>query len=66
MSCPGSHPTPRTPLLTAAEVASILHLSLRTVRRLIASNELETVRIGRSIRVQERALQGFIAQRARR
>ena len=66
MSCPGSHPTPRTPLLTAAEVADILHLSLRTVRRLIASNELETIRIGRSIRVQDNVLHAFIAQRARR
>lgn len=62
----GRNPPLTTPLLTAAEVASILHLSLRTVRRLIASNELETVRIGRSIRVQDNVLHAFIAQRARR
>lgn len=54
------------PLLSAAEIAVILHVSLRTVRRFIASNELEAVRIGRSVRVQESALQAFIERSARR
>ncbi len=55
-----------TALLTASEVAVILHVSLRMVRRLIASNELKAVRIGRSVRVQESVLEAFIAQGARR
>ena len=66
MSAPSPHPTSANPLLTASEVAVILHVSLRTVRRLIASNELEVVRIGRSVRVQASVLQAFIAKGARR
>jgi excisionase family DNA binding protein len=55
-----------TALLTATEVAGILHVSLRTVRRLIASHELEAVRFGRSVRVQECVLRSFIELGARR
>lgn len=55
-----------TALLTASEVADMLHVSLRTVRRLIASNELEALRIGRCVRVQDSVLQAFIAKGARR
>lgn len=55
-----------TALLTAAEVADILHVSLRTVRRLIASHALEAVRFGRSVRVQESVLRSFIDRSARR
>ncbi len=40
------------PLLTPAEVTRLLNVSLRTVRRLIASGDLPVVRIGRSIRIR--------------
>jgi excisionase family DNA binding protein len=66
MSAPSPPPTLANPLLTASEVAVILHVSLRTVRRLITSNELEAVRIGRSVRVQDSVLQAFIERSARR
>lgn len=66
MSAPSVPPISANPLLTASEVAVILHVSLRTVRRLIASNELEAVRIGSSVRVQDSVLQAFIAKGTRR
>ena len=48
------------PLLTAAEVAKILRLSVRSVRRLIAENELHVVRVGRSVRVRPEDLRSFL------
>lgn len=65
MSAPSVPPISANPLLTASEVAVTLHVSLRTVRRLIASNELEAVQIGRSVRVQNSVLQAFIERSAR-
>ena len=65
MSAPSVPPISANPLLTAAEVGVILHVSLRTVRRLIASNELEAVQIGRCVRVQNSVLQAFIERSAR-
>jgi len=49
-----------TPLLTVAEVAIYLHVSTRTVRRLIDSKELQAIRIGRAVRVSEEALTCFL------
>lgn len=66
MSAPSVPPISANPLLTTSEVADLLHVSLRTVRRLIASNELEAVRIGRCVRVQDSVLQAFIERSARR
>lgn len=54
------------PLLSAKEVAQRLNLSLRTVRRLIASGALATIRIGSSVRISEADLQAFVAASARR
>lgn len=56
----------RAPLMSAADVAHRLKMSLRTIRRKIALNELEVIRFGRTVRVAETALQAFIATRARR
>jgi excisionase family DNA binding protein len=47
-------------LLTAAEVAGILQLSVRTVRRLIAEEGLRVVRIGRAVRVRGEDLRSFL------
>ena len=66
MSTPSPNKPALNPLLTATEVACMLHVSLRTVRRLIASHELPAVRIGRSVRVQDRVIQAFIEKDARR
>jgi excisionase family DNA binding protein len=38
------------PLLTVTEVAAVLNVSARTIRRLAASGSLQTVRIGRAVR----------------
>jgi excisionase family DNA binding protein len=45
------------PLLTAPQVAELLNISPRTVRRLIARGELAVVRIGRSVRIRAAALE---------
>lgn len=50
----------RASLLTAAETAGILHVSLRSVRRLIADGKLPIVRVGRLVRVRPGALAALI------
>ena len=52
--------TSRAPLLTAAEVAEQLNVSLRSVRRMIADGRLPFVRIGRSVRIRPEALEAMI------
>jgi excisionase family DNA binding protein len=51
-------PSPR--MLTAHEVADRLHVSLRTVRRLIAQEKLAMIRIGRTVRIAPEALAALI------
>ena len=48
------------PLLTAAEAAVTLNLSVRSVRRLIADKRLPIVRIGRAVRIRPEALAALI------
>jgi len=48
------------PLLTVADVAKILRLSMRSVRRLIAENKLCVIRIGRAVRVRPQDLNAFL------
>ena len=50
-------------LYTAAEVAEILHVSERQVRRQIKSGELPHYKIGTAIRVSRADLEAFLAQR---
>ena len=57
--------TETTPLsdvrfLTVAEVASIMRVSKMTVYRLVHSGELEAIRVGRSFRVPEQAVQDYL------
>lgn len=40
------------PLLTIADVASVLKVSERTVRRLIQAGRLASVSVGRSVRIR--------------
>ncbi len=53
--------TTRPRFLTVAEVASELRVSTMTVYRLIHSDELQAVKVGRSYRVPEVALDRFLA-----
>jgi excisionase family DNA binding protein len=47
-------------LLTANEAADTLHVSLRTVRRLIANKKLPIVRVGRAVRIRPEVLAALI------
>jgi excisionase family DNA binding protein len=46
--------------LTVAEVARIMRVSKMTVYRLVHSGELSAIRVGRSYRVPERAVQDYL------
>jgi excisionase family DNA binding protein len=56
-------PRSRAPLLTAAEVAEFLNMSVRSVRRMLADGRLPFVRIGRSVRVRSEALEAMIERK---
>ena len=45
--------------LTVAEVATIMRVSKMTVYRLVHSGELEAIRVGRSFRVPEEAVNQY-------
>lgn len=47
-------------LLTIDEVAVHLRVSTRTVRRLIASGDLQASKIGRSVRVSRAAVEAML------
>ncbi|XZE20284.1 helix-turn-helix transcriptional regulator [Pirellulaceae bacterium SH449] len=50
-------------LITIQEVASLLRLSVRSVRRLISRGDLsEPLKIGRSVRWKKRTIQEWIDQ----
>ena len=51
-------------LHTIEDVARILQISVSSVRLMIKENKLETLRIGRQIRISESALNDFIARQA--
>jgi|GEM_PF-2567371 len=44
------------------EAAQRLNVSVRSVWRLIAEKAIEVVRVGRTVRIDERAIEKFIAQ----
>jgi excisionase family DNA binding protein len=43
-------------LMTVNEVADLLQISIRQVRRLVANHQLEAIQIGRSVRIRPEAL----------
>jgi excisionase family DNA binding protein len=55
-------PTPLSDVrfLTVAEVATIMRVSKMTVYRLVHSGELEAIRVGRSFRVPEAAVNQYL------
>ena len=52
---------PRVRYLTVAEVADVMRVSKMTVYRLVHSGELPAVRVGRSFRVPQDALDLYLA-----
>ncbi len=46
--------------MTVAEVAKVMRVSKMTVYRLVHSGELPSVRVGRSFRVPEKAVQEYL------
>ena len=61
----GTTQEPPAPFLTVKEVASLLKVSVRTLRRHIAAGALSVVRIGRLIRVPREAIVAFITAKDR-
>ncbi len=51
-------------LLTAQEAADILSLSYRTIKRLIAGNEIPHIRINRNIRFDKIELEKWLKTRS--
>lgn len=62
-------PKPERPvavrLLTIRDVAERLQVSPRTIHRLVASGGLAVIRIGRAVRVSEKALTAFLTEEDR-
>jgi excisionase family DNA binding protein len=56
----GETPLSDVKFLTVAEVASIMRVSKMTVYRLVHSGELEAIRVGRSFRVPEQAVNRYL------
>jgi excisionase family DNA binding protein len=63
-----THPSPLTTtaadtlLLTLDEVAQQLRCARRSVERHVASHRLHVIHLGRSVRVERRELERFVAQ----
>jgi len=58
------NPNSIPPLLTVAEVSDRLQVSIRTVRRLIASEKIKALRIGRLLRITPAALDSYVTEAA--
>jgi excisionase family DNA binding protein len=56
----GDRPLAEVRFLTVAEVAEVMRVSKMTVYRLVHSGELPAVRVGRSFRVEERAVHDYL------
>jgi excisionase family DNA binding protein len=56
----GERPLAEVRFLTVAEVARVMRVSKMTVYRLVHSGELPAVRVGRSFRVEERAVHDYL------
>lgn len=66
MSTPEPSTTSVAPLWTTDDTATYLNISARHVRRLVASGELQSVQIGRSIRIPPHAVDAFIERNTRK
>lgn len=62
--CSGSGPSCSfLPLLTLSEVAELLRLNERTIRRMVSARRLPCVRLGRQLRFAPRALSRWLQAR---
>ncbi len=52
--------TAGTTFLTVAEVAARMRVSKMTVYRLVHNGDLEAIRVGRSFRVTEKAVEDYL------
>jgi excisionase family DNA binding protein len=52
--------TAGTTFLTVAEVAARMRVSKMTVYRLVHNGQLEAIRVGRSFRVTEKAVEDYL------
>ena len=62
MTQTNDRPLSEVRFLTIAEVASAMRVSKMTVYRLVHSGELPAVRVGRSFRVPEQAVQSYLQE----
>ena len=60
MTVTESRPLNEVVFLTVAEVAAVMRVSKMTVYRMVHSGELPAVRVGRSFRVPEKAVQDYL------
>jgi excisionase family DNA binding protein len=60
MSTTGGVPLGEVRFLTVAEVANVMRVSKMTVYRLVHAGELPAVRVGRSFRVPEQAVDAYL------
>lgn len=60
MSASSERPLNEVRFLTVAEVASVMRVSKMTVYRLVHNGELPAVRVGRSFRVPEQAVNEYL------
>lgn len=56
----GDRPLGEVKFLTVSEVASLMRVSKMTVYRLVHSGELPAIRVGRSFRVPEQAVDDYL------
>ncbi len=54
---------PHIRLLTLSEAAQLLHVSIRTLHRMIRSGDLPALKVGGQWRVRESALQRWVEHR---
>lgn len=60
MTASSERPLNEVRFLTVAEVASVMRVSKMTVYRLVHNGELPAVRVGRSFRVPEQAVNEYL------
>jgi len=53
---------PTLGLLKVSEVAKLLHVSAPTVYRLVASDELKSLRVSGAVRIAPRDVNGYLAE----
>lgn len=53
----------RTRFMTVAEVATLMRVSTMTVYRLIKAGDIAAVRVGKSYRIREEDVDGFLSSR---